>query len=41
MVVKKLEEITGKLCDKYCIYARIYSSEEEQEKMKQQLQREQ
>lgn len=33
MVVKKLEEITGKLCDKYCIYARIYSSEEEQEKL--------
>jgi len=33
MTVQKLEEITGKLCDKYCIYAKIYSSEEEQDKL--------
>ena len=33
MMVQKLEEITGKLCDRYCIYSRIFSSEEEQEKL--------
>ncbi len=31
MTEKKLEEITGKICDRYCIYQRIFSREEEQE----------
>ncbi len=31
MTTKKLEEITGKLCDRYCIYSRILCHEDEQE----------
>ena len=31
MTVKKLEEITGKLCDRYCIHSRIFCHEDEQE----------
>lgn len=33
MTKQKLEELTGKFCDKYCIYARMYSSEEQQDKL--------
>ena len=31
MTTKKLEEITGKLCDRYCIHSRILCHEDEQE----------
>ena len=30
---QKLDEIASKLCDRYCIYTRIFSTEEEQEKL--------
>lgn len=33
MTVKKLEEITGKFCDRYCTFSRIFCHEDEQDKL--------